>query len=53
MSVPAAPAAAPSAPAGDDITDDEFESLLDRVPPADPAAMDGFMDETAYQALIG
>ena len=35
------------------VNDDALTAWFFRIKPADPGAMDGFMDEAAYQALIG
>ena len=35
------------------VNDDALAAWFFRIKPTDPAAMDGFMDEAAYQALIG
>lgn len=36
-----------------DVNSDALAAWFFRIKPADAAAVDGFMDETAYQALIG
>ncbi|TBN36777.1 glycine cleavage system protein GcvH [Paracoccus subflavus] len=35
------------------VNDDPLAAWFFRIKPTDPAALDGFMDEAAYQALIG
>ncbi len=35
------------------VNDDALTAWFFRIKPTDPGAMDGFMDEAAYQALIG